>query len=35
MPDEALAGQAPGAGLHRSLELCVIEVILKGWGPVW
>lgn len=24
MPDEAPGGQAPGAGPHRSLEVCVI-----------
>lgn len=33
MPDEAPGGQAPGAGLHRSLEVCVIEVNTERMGP--
>lgn len=33
MPDEAPGGQAPGAGPHRSLEVCGIEVNTEMMGP--
>lgn len=34
MPDESSGGQAPGAGPHRSLEVCGIEVNTETTGPL-